>query len=165
MNLLKRFKKDGHHDPEDAIARPERGIAQFRREISRAIDRAFRAFERDPWTAMADVPQWPPIDVSEGDTTIDIRFDLPGMEAKDVDVEVSGGRLTIRGSRQEERRDTGGGGSYRQERYVGSFSRTVTLPPYADADRVEAKFDKGVLRLTIPKIPGQGPKRVPVKAE
>jgi HSP20 family protein len=90
--------------------------------------------------------------------------DVPGINAKDIEVDVSGNLLTVRGSREEEKKSKTGG-VWRHERHSGSFLRTVTLPTYVDSAKVEAKYDKGVLTITAPKIPGAGPKRVPVKTE
>jgi HSP20 family protein len=100
------------------------------------------------------------MDVSEDDKAVTYRVDLPGLGPKDVEVEVSGDRLSIRGTRREERSD---GGRERRERFVRSFSRTATLPPYADGEKAEASYDRGVLTVTAPEAPGRGPRRVAVK--
>jgi HSP20 family protein len=84
------------------------------------------------------------------------------MDAKDLNVEVSGNTLTVSGSREEEHKEEKEG-YRRQERTSGSFSRSVTLPTYVDAGKVNAKYADGVLTVTVPKVPGQGPKRVTVK--
>jgi HSP20 family protein len=134
----------------------------FRREIERALDSAWGAFQGARLGALGglDVPEWPAMDVSEDDKAVTYRVDLPGLGPKDVEVEVSGDRLSIRGTRREERSD---GGRERRERFVGSFSRTATLPPYADGEKAEASYDRGVLTVTAPKAPGRGPRRVAVK--
>ena len=69
--------------------------------------------------------------------------------------------MSIRGKRQEER--TEGDGNSRHERFTGSFTRTVTLPPDVDVAKAEASYDKGVLTVTAPRVPGKGPRRVAVK--
>jgi HSP20 family molecular chaperone IbpA len=137
----------------------------FRREVERALDRAWGAFEGARLGAFGelDVPEWPAMDVSEDDKAVTYRVDVPGLGPKDVEIEVAGDRLSIRGTRREERTENDGG-RRRRERFVGSFARTVTLPPYADGEKVEASYDKGVLTVTAPKVPGRGPRRVAVKA-
>lgn len=105
---------------------------------------------------------WPAVDVTEDERTLTVRADLPGLEAKDVDIEVSGNLLTLRSSRAQEHKE-GDGGRYRHERYAGAFARTISLPPYADAERAEARYDNGVLTVTVPRVPGAAPKRVPVQ--
>jgi len=138
-------------------------ISRFRRELEDAFDRAFRGFDRDPWRAFEVGLPWPPTDVSETDKEISVRLDVPGLSAEDLDVELTGNALTVRGERSEESEKKGNGDVYRHERYSGSFSRTITIPAYADTAKAEAKYDKGVLTVTLPKLPGEGPKRVPVK--
>ena len=161
MNLLKRLIGSGSEGGSD-LGRRE-NLSTFRREMERAFDRAWSELERNPFEAAIDGPAWPAIDVAEDDKSVTLRVDVPGMAPKDVDVEVSGNQLTVRGQR-EEKRETKNGGAQRQERYLGSFYRTVTLPSYTDTAKTEAKYDKGVLTVIVPKVPGQGPKHVEVKA-
>jgi HSP20 family protein len=104
------------------------------------------------------------IDAAEDDKQITLRVDIPGLDPKDVEVEVADGLLTIKGSRQEEKTE-GNGGPYRHERYSGSFTRSLTLPSYADAQKVAARYDKGVLTIEVPKVPGKGPRKVPIQPE
>jgi HSP20 family protein len=148
-----------------AIAKPvESQISRFRRELEDAFDRAFRGFDlRDPWRAFEVGLPWPPADVSETDKEFAVRLDVPGLKAEDLNVELTDESLTIRGERTEESEREGNGDTYRHERYSGSFARTITIPAYADTAKAEAKYDKGVLTITLPKVPGQGPKRVAVK--
>jgi HSP20 family protein len=99
--------------------------------------------------------------VSEDDRGVTVRVDVPGLEPKDLDVDVSGNVLTIRGSRSEEHEDKR---HHRRERVSGSFVRSIPLPAHVDAAALEARYDKGVLTVTAPRIPGKGPKRVAVTA-
>jgi HSP20 family protein len=134
--------------------------------MDRAVERMWKSFTHWPLaTAAAERlgPLWPEIDMAEDDKAIRLTIDIPGMEAKDLDIEVSGNLLTISGSRQEEKHE-GDGGARRHERHFGSFSRTLTLPTYTEPDKVDAKYDKGVLTVTVPKVPGKGPTKVAVKA-
>jgi HSP20 family protein len=162
MSVIK--KKEKGNEPAGAIARPaESQFARFRREMDEAFDRAFRGFGGDPWRTFEVGLPWPPADVSENDKEFSVRLDVPGLSAEDLDVELIGNTLTVRGERSEESEQKGDGDTYRHERYTGSFARTITIPTYADAAKAEAKYDKGVLTITLPKIPGEGRKRVPVK--
>jgi HSP20 family protein len=161
MNFIKKEKKNNG----SALAESNRGLSLFRREMEHAFERTRQAFERDPWHALDEfgLNSWPAIDVSEDDKNYSIRVDVPGLESKDLDIEVSGNQLTIQGSREEkhdERRD----GEHRHERFSGSFSRTVTLPASVDPDKVKAAYEKGVLTITASKAPGQVSKKVPVSA-
>ena len=147
------------------LARP----SDFRRQIDRTLDRLMRQVERDPIRALFSLPQqldrianWPAIDIAEDDNAITVRVDLPGMNPDDLDIEVSGNQLTIRGQRQDEWSDNGRG-VRRRERIIGSFARTIPLPADADAQNVQARYDRGTLTLTVPKVAGKGPRRVRVQ--
>jgi HSP20 family protein len=150
----------------EMMGMPQGGaFSQFRREMDEALARAWKAFDRDEWLEVPDVPAWPAIDVSEDDKAVTMKVDLPGMEAKDVSVEVEGDVLTIKGSRKEEKEEKNGG-QYRRERFSGSFERALKLPPYVDAQKIEAACDKGVLTVKAPKVVEKAPQtmKVPVKA-
>ena len=178
MNLLKKWRKqnDGENRALVKHGRSEEGLARirdFRDKIDNAFDRIWRQWDRDPWSALKTLPQqfgslahfggglanWPAVDMAEDEKSVTLRVDVPGLDEKDLDVEVSGNLLSIRGSRQDEW-DENKHGVRRRERISGSFARTLTLPSYVDAQKIEARYDKGTLHITVPKVPGQGPKRV-----
>jgi HSP20 family protein len=179
MNLLKRRSKqreDGRGDGSSTLATRQRGgsdmvFDRFRSEMDRVFDRVWRDIDSgDPWSALSRLPNafgnltdWPAIDMAEDDKAILLRIDVPGLEPKDIDVELSGNVLTLRGQRSDEWSDNAKG-VYRRERRSGSFRRTIPLPDYVEPDKIEARYDKGTLTLTVPKAPGKGPKRVQVKA-
>lgn len=176
MNLLKRWRKHENQDDQalDRHVGDHRGLARFgdfrdfRQEIDRAFDRVWREFDRNPWSALtslsepwSSISNWPAVDMAENDKEVTVHVDVPGLDEKDLEVEVSGNLLTIRGSRQDEWSDKKHG-IRRRERVSGSFARTITLPSYVDTQNVKAKYKKGTLNITVPKIPGQGPRRVPL---
>jgi len=186
MNIVKRLFKHGNGDDRDydggATALAERkGGGLFGRkhksDFSRGIETLWRDFDRDPWSLVRDpwsaldrlgeqfnaLASWPAVDVSEDEHAVTVRCDVPGLDAKDLDVRVSGNLLTVSGSRQDEWTDKRRG-VRRQERVSGSFSRTIPLPSYVDAGKVGATYDKGTLTVTVPKVPGKGPRRVTVTA-
>jgi HSP20 family protein len=92
----------------------------------------------------------PTLDMHETDNQVMLHAELPGVDEKDIDISVADDMLTISGEKKHEfeRKE---GDRYRSERSYGRFSRSVSLPFRIDADKVEAKFDRGVLKLTIPK--------------
>lgn len=100
--------------------------------------------------------QWRPelvdvrFDVADGDDAIEISAEMPGIDDKDLDLSVSDGLLTIRGEKnaESEKKDKS---YYLSERRYGSFQRSFRLPESVDQDKIQAKFDKGVLSLTLPK--------------
>jgi HSP20 family protein len=110
------------------------------------------------------VAEWvPAIDVREEEKQFIIHADLPGVDAKDIDVSLEKGVLTIRGRRNLEGRDEKNG-FRRVERVTGSFYRSFTLPDTADSTSVKARFTNGVLEVTIPKQAQVLPRRITVEA-
>lgn len=103
-------------------------------------------FEAFPWRDTA----YPAVDVSEDGKEVTVKAELPGLEAKDVELTLESGVLTIRGEKKfegEEKKEN----YHRIERSYGSFVRAVPLPREVKSDKVKAKFDKGVLTVTMPK--------------
>jgi HSP20 family protein len=85
-----------------------------------------------------------------GKNAVIIKAELPCLEAKDIDVTLSGGLLTIRGEREEEKEEKDQKCHY-AERYYGECQRSFQLPANIQEDKVEGAFDKGVLKITLPK--------------
>ena len=151
----------------------ETGMVRFREEMDRMMNRFWRGAwegpfalfsEAFPWPEMkAPLVSWPAIDVAEDDKALVIRADVPGLEAKDIAVEIADSVVTVRGSREEEQTQKTANVT-RHERRFGRFERTIPLPPNVDAEKIEAKYDKGTLTITVPRLEGEAaPKRVEVK--
>jgi len=106
--------------------------------------------------------QWVPlVDIVETNDKFVILADLPGVDPKDIDVQMEKGILTIRGERRLDRQ-TDSQTFARTERLHGSFHRRFALPDSADADKVSASGSNGVLEIVIPKRPETTPRRIPV---
>ena len=105
----------------------------------------------------------PDIDVIDRKDELVVRADLPGLEEKNVQVEIRDGELTIRGERTEEREEKTED-YYRAERWEGSFYRSLELPPSVDTERAEAKFKNGVLEIHLPKTKETKGKKIEIKA-
>jgi len=103
-------------------------------------------------------------DVSESDNAVTVTAEVPGMEEKDIEVFVDDGMLTIRGEKKSARQESGDN-FYLSERQFGSFSRSVRLLHGVDAANISARFDKGVLTVTLPRTAAakSGPRRIAVK--
>jgi HSP20 family protein len=143
------------------------------------IDRLFEDFGvsrrwRSPFqrSAFNVEPFWrelslttPAVDIVERENAYEITADLPGIDEKNVEVQVQNGNLTIKGEKKEEKEEKKKD-YYLQERHFGSFERTFGVPEGVDADRIEASFKKGVLTITLPKkAEAQKPaKKIDVKA-
>jgi HSP20 family protein len=120
-----------------------------------------RAFGEDValWPSERIIPS---LDLAETDGIVEVRMDIPGMETKDIDIQVNGNLLTISGERKEEREEKGKT-FHRVERRVGSFSRTVTLPCPVKEDAVDAQYKNGTLTVKLPKTEETKSKKITVK--
>jgi HSP20 family protein len=129
------------------------------------MNRLFGSFFDTPSTGSAGnggLRHWhPAMDLVETDDHFVLRADLPGVDEKDVKVELEDSVLTLSGERRHEQ-EVKKGGYYRIERASGAFSRQLTLPEGVDADAVQATFDKGVLEVRIPKPEQRKPRRVEI---
>ncbi|AHY42934.1 Hsp20/alpha crystallin family protein [Stutzerimonas decontaminans] len=146
--------------------------------LRRQVDRLFDDFDR-PWHlpfsrhVMDAAPLWqggpsqmPAVDVVEKESAYEITAELPGLDEKDVEVKLVGNSLVIKGEKRQEHKEEKDG-YHLSERSFGSFQRSFALPEGVDRDKIEAKFGKGVLRLSLPKQPGtaDSAKNIAVKAE
>jgi len=160
MNLIPFKNKDA-----DKTGEPyQRGISQFHSEIDRLFNRFFNdSFGSAPQGAMPlGQAQIPKVDVSETETQIEVRMEVPGVDCKDIDLEVAEGTLCVRGrkdrEKEEKRRNY-----YYSEREYGTFSRSIPLPTCADTQKVEASFKDGVLTVTFARKPGTQAKRIAIR--
>jgi HSP20 family protein len=104
----------------------------------------------------------PALDVSEKENNFELRVDIPGMDPKDLDIQVRGNTVTITGQRKDEREEKGKTW-HRVERRTGSFSRTITLPCEIDEKEVAAEYTNGVLSVTLPKSEQARPRKINIK--
>lgn len=133
---------------------------------------------REPWSLLsrlsrdfdgvvagnaATVAYIPPVDVREQADCFLVEADLPGVALSDIEVTADKGVLTIRGERKSSK-DEQTAGYERRERVSGSFTRRFTLPKNVQPEAIRARFDHGVLEVTIPKQPEQAARRVTVEA-
>jgi HSP20 family protein len=105
----------------------------------------------------------PSMDITETDKEIEITAELPGLEEKDVQINLSDNLLTIRGEKKAEKEQKDK--NYRLvERSYGSFERTLQLPEGISADEIKANISKGVLKVTVPKPAPAQAKKIEVKS-
>jgi HSP20 family protein len=135
--------------------------------------RAMRALlSWDPFREMAPFPAFedraapfaPAFDVKETKDDYQFKADVPGIQEKDLEVTITGNRLTVGGKREEEKEERSDR-YYAYERNYGTFTRSFTLPDGADTEKLRASLDSGVLTVTVPKKPEVQPKKIAVKAE
>jgi len=127
----------------------------LQRDMNRLFDEIFDSFFGEDRPLLAHRRDLtgeflPSVDVREKDKEIVVTAELPGVDEKNVDVRIEGDELIIRGEKREEH-EAEEGGWYHSERVYGSFVRTIPLPAEVDAERAEARFRKGVLKITLPK--------------
>ncbi len=103
----------------------------------------------------------PAMDIVEKQDRFEIRADLPGVSADQIDVSMDNGVLSISGERRAEARDENDG-LQRLERANGSFSRRFTMPETADAQGIKARTSNGILEVSIPKLPELKARRITV---
>lgn len=136
-------------------------LSSFRKEMDRLWDRV--GGETPLSRTFGDV--WSPsVDISETKDSFVVKAELPDLEAKDVNVSISGEVLTIKGEKkaEEEAKDEH---YHCVERYSGSFQRIFQLPSGVKADQIKATFDKGVLKVTLPKVEEAKKKEIEVKVK
>lgn len=107
-------------------------------------------------------PWGPAVDIVENDKELVLAADLPGVKLEEVEVKIEDGTLTLSGSRKFENEDNKNG-YHRIERSYGEFHRAFTLPDSVDATKVEAAFENGVLKVTLPKKELARPRTVKVE--
>ena len=109
--------------------------------------------------------EWSPrCDVREDETAIVVHAELPGVEAKDMEVNVHQGMLTLRGEKRVERKGEPDGGY--SERFFGSFERSLSIPGNVDEEKIEASLKDGVLEVRLPKTepsPPPSPRPISIK--
>jgi HSP20 family protein len=119
------------------------------REMNRMFDDVFRSFDLAPFgsTRTLSALGWPQIDIDETDKEVRITAELPGLDEKDVNLEIADGVLSISGEKKSESEDKGRRFS---ERYYGRFERRIPLQD-VDDDKCSAAFKNGILTITVPK--------------
>lgn len=127
---------------------PFEGMTTLHRDLDRLFDRFFTGRDWWPWP---DINERfvPAIEAYAEDGQFHVRAELPGIDPKDVDVSVVENRLTIKGERKttEEKKEAG---YYLREIAHGRFERTVMLPEEAETEKINARYEKGFLEITVP---------------
>jgi HSP20 family protein len=135
------------------------------RELTTLQDRMNRLF-RDTYgdgrdEALTTSNFAPPVDVYEDEHNITLKIEVPGIEEKDIDVRIENNTLTVHGERKFEKEEKEEN-FRRVERQYGSFTRSFTLPTTVDADKVQAHYDKGILKVQLAKKAEAKPKQIKV---
>jgi HSP20 family protein len=127
------------------------GVIDLQREINKLFSNVWQNTTLD----------YPAINVWEKDNSIIVMMELPGMDAENINVSVAGNMLTIAGTTKADPIQEGE--TYlRQERRLGNFQRNFKLPFSVDSAKVEAKYEKGILQITLPGIKEDLPKKIKI---
>jgi len=154
MNLLRT-------KPRETALAPTTMLSRMREEMDHVFDR----FVREPldFAWPSNGKSWmPALDVIDNETEVTIKAEVPGMTAKDVDVSISGNRLTLSGKKDESKEEKGEN-YFVSERHFGAFHRSLELPEGVDPEKITAEQDNGVLTVKIPKLRTAKPKHIAVK--
>jgi len=127
----------------------------------REFDRVQRALSR--WTSPSAI-EFPAVNVwVAGDTAV-VTTELPGVDAKSIDISVVGRSLTLRGSREPEALKENES-YHRRERWRGEFTKTIELPFDIETSKVEAKFSRGTLYINLPRAETDKPRKINVTSD
>lgn len=130
----------------------------FRKEMDDLFTRF--GFEPENWPSLEHVPA---LDLSETETAVEVKLDVPGFKPEAIDIQVRGNLLVISGKKEEEKEEKDRE-YHRVERRQGSFTRSVTLPCEVVSAKAKADYKSGVLTLTMPKTEPAHSEKIAVKA-
>lgn len=162
------WKRDGEQQApvkkesrRDAMLDLRQEMNQLFEEFLNSSPMAMSPFSEETSLAGDFVPH---MDIKESEKEITVAAELPGIEAEDIDISITGNTLTIKGEKKHEKEEKGER-YYRSERSYGSFQRSIPLPDSIQEDKIEATYQKGVLNVSLPKQPGsgKGTKRIEIK--
>lgn len=133
--------------------------------LRREIDRLFEdTFGRGNSDASGRMTWSPAVNIHEDETSLSFEFELPGFRPEQVEVTADQGVLTVRGERQDERKEGEQARYHLIERTSGSFMRSFQLPQGLDADKIEASFENGLLHVRVPKAALPQPRKIEIRS-
>jgi HSP20 family protein len=130
--------------------------------LRQAMDRLFEEAWIRPTRLWAEEGMYTPIDLSETEDEFIVKMALPGIKPDEVEINVTGNTLTVRGEHKEDKEAQQARTWHRREIRYGRFERSIALPTEVQADRAEATFENGMLTLRLPKAEAAKPKRIPI---
>ncbi|RMG91013.1 MAG: Hsp20/alpha crystallin family protein [Zetaproteobacteria bacterium] len=135
---------------------PWQELESINRQLARLLDDRALGFG-------GEAGEWAPsVDIRETDDALIVEAELPGIEKKDVKIEVRDGVLSISGERRYEK-DVKEENVHRIERAYGRFARSFVLPTNVDADKIKARMKNGVLEVRLPKVESAKPKAITIE--
>jgi HSP20 family protein len=138
---------------------PRRDLATMQDRINRFVRESYSP--EGPEEALTTTNFAPPVDIYEDEHNITLKMEVPGIDEKDVDVRIENTTLTVHGERKIEKEEKEEN-FRRVERHYGSFTRSFTLPSSVDTGQVSARYDKGILKISLAKKAESKPKQIKV---
>ncbi|MBI2433092.1 MAG: Hsp20/alpha crystallin family protein [Candidatus Hydrogenedentes bacterium] len=132
------------------------------RELENRLNRMFGSWPWEP--EQAGVAWSPAVDLHESDDAYTLEADLPGLTKNDIHLSIADDVVTLKGERSQ-KSEKKAEGYHRVERIYGSFQRSFRIPGGIDASKVEANFEHGVLKVTLPKPEERKPRQIDVKVQ
>lgn len=129
--------------------RTDHPFALMQQEAERMFDQFGRMLGEGGWRGQVAAPS---VDIVDTEKALQVTAELPGMSETDIDITVQDGVLTLRGEKKQEKTEKDAN-RYLSERHYGAFLRSFALPAGIDDSAIKATFDKGVLHITLPKLP------------
>jgi len=139
---------------------PMKDVFSLRHQMNHFFDDVFRPVVRDD-EGLSVSNQYPTVDIYDNDENMVIKAELPGIEKKNIAIDVKDGILTLKGERSSEN-EVEEKTYYRRERRFGKFERNFRLPADVDPENISADYNDGILKIDIPKPEEQKPKQIAV---
>jgi HSP20 family protein len=176
------FKKENEHsagtipvrrgDASSSDPMTEHPLGKFHREIDRLFEDAFpgfglgSGFKGSVWPEMEQGMFKPRLDLGAAEDAYSISVEIPGVDEKDIRVDIANDTLTIKGEKKQHKEEKDRH-YYRLERSYGNFQRILSLPEDADQDKVSASFKNGILQIRIPRksLPAPQVKQIEIQAD
>ena len=139
---------------------PFRDVATLQDRMNRLFHEQFANMGSEESLAVGSFV--PAVDVYEDEHAIQLKFEVPGLDEKDIDIRLENNVLTVKGERKIEK-ETKEENYRRVERRYGTFTRSFTLPNTVSSENVQAGYDKGVLTIALPKKEAAKPKQIKIE--
>jgi HSP20 family protein len=139
---------------------PMRDMFSFRHQMNHLFNDVFRPVVRDD-EELSMWNKYPTVDIYDNDENIIVTAELPGIDKKDIVIDVKDGVLTLRGERSSDN-EIKEEKYYRRERTFGKFERNFRLPADVDPQKINANYKDGILKIDIPKPEEKKPKKITV---
>jgi len=131
---------------------------------NREIDRVFESFFSTPFFETQPSTLVPPMQVNEDDNEVRVKMEIAGIDEKDVEITLADGVLVVKGEKKEEKEEKDEL-CYCSEVSYGTFERSVSIPANVDTENIKAKFEKGVLNISLPKLEEAKARKIEIQGE